>query len=128
MGAEAQAIATPARPAPYTSHSIETAAGRLHYLDYGSAGRPPMLCLHGGAANGHWFVNFGSYGQRAIAQRWADQLQPGAGRVVVSDVARDGGTLYRVRVVGLADRSAAEGVARKLESSHGLAKLWVGQE
>ncbi|HET7595897.1 MAG TPA: alpha/beta hydrolase [Burkholderiales bacterium] len=55
MGAEAQTIATPARPAPYTSHSIETAAGRLHYLDYGSAGRPPMLCLHGGAANGHWF-------------------------------------------------------------------------
>jgi pimeloyl-ACP methyl ester carboxylesterase len=28
---------------------------RLHYLDYGSAGKPPMLCIHGGGAHGHWF-------------------------------------------------------------------------
>ena len=28
---------------------------RLHYLDYGTAGRPPMLCIHGGGANAHWF-------------------------------------------------------------------------
>ena len=28
---------------------------RLHYLDYGTAGSTPMLCLHGGAVNAHWF-------------------------------------------------------------------------
>lgn len=28
---------------------------RLHYLDYGTAGRPAMLCVHGGAAHAHWF-------------------------------------------------------------------------
>lgn len=28
---------------------------RLHYLDYGTAGKPAMLCLHGGAAHAHWF-------------------------------------------------------------------------
>ena len=31
-------------------------------------------------------------------------------------------------VANATNTSAAEGVARKLESSHGLAKLWVGQE
>jgi len=43
------------QPAPYTSGYVETSATRLHYLDYGTAGRPAMLCLHGGAAHGHWF-------------------------------------------------------------------------
>jgi pimeloyl-ACP methyl ester carboxylesterase len=28
---------------------------RLHYLDYGTAGLPAMLCVHGGAAHAHWF-------------------------------------------------------------------------
>jgi len=32
------------------------AAGlKLHYLDYGTAGKPAMLCVHGGAAHAHWF-------------------------------------------------------------------------
>lgn len=43
------------RPAPFTSHFVEAGGLRLHYLDYGTAGRPPMLCLHGGAAHAHWF-------------------------------------------------------------------------
>jgi pimeloyl-ACP methyl ester carboxylesterase len=28
---------------------------KLHYLDYGTEGRPPMLCVHGGAAHAHWY-------------------------------------------------------------------------
>jgi esterase len=43
------------RPASYTSRFIQVGGLRLHYLDYGSAGRAPMLCLHGGAAHAHWF-------------------------------------------------------------------------
>ena len=43
------------RPAPYTSRFVEAGGLRLRYLDYGTAGRPPMLCLHGGAAHAHWF-------------------------------------------------------------------------
>jgi pimeloyl-ACP methyl ester carboxylesterase len=42
-------------PAPHTSHFVEAGGVRLHYLDYGSAGLPPMLCIHGGAAHAHWF-------------------------------------------------------------------------
>jgi len=45
----------PVAPAPYTSHSVQAGALKLHYLDYGTAGRPPMLCIHGGAAHAHWF-------------------------------------------------------------------------
>jgi pimeloyl-ACP methyl ester carboxylesterase len=42
-------------PAPYTSHFVQAGAVKLHYLDYGTAGLPPMLCIHGGAAHAHWF-------------------------------------------------------------------------
>ena len=43
------------KPAPYTDHFVEVAGLRLHYQDYGAAGKPPMLCVHGSAAHAHWF-------------------------------------------------------------------------
>jgi len=43
------------QPAPYTSRFVEAGGLRLHYQDYGTAGKPAMLCLHGGAAHAHWF-------------------------------------------------------------------------
>jgi pimeloyl-ACP methyl ester carboxylesterase len=46
------------QPASYTSHFIEVGGSRLHYLDYGTAGRSPILCVHGGAAHAHWFDFF----------------------------------------------------------------------
>ena len=42
-------------PRPYTSRFVEAGGLKLHYLDYGTAGLPPMLCVHGGAAHAHWF-------------------------------------------------------------------------
>jgi len=62
------------QPAPHTSGYVETGGPRLHYLDYGTAGRKPMLCVHGGAAHGHWFdfvaSGFtGDYHVRAVDQR-----------------------------------------------------------
>src|SRR6185436_14064168 len=44
-----------ATPAPFEDRYVEVGGVRLHYLDYGTAGRPPMLCIHGGAASAHWF-------------------------------------------------------------------------
>ena len=38
-----------------TSRFVEANGVKLHYLDYGTAGRPTMLCVHGGAAHAHWF-------------------------------------------------------------------------
>jgi pimeloyl-ACP methyl ester carboxylesterase len=43
------------QPAPYTSRTVQAGKLRLHYLDYGTEGSKPMLCVHGGAAHGHWF-------------------------------------------------------------------------
>jgi pimeloyl-ACP methyl ester carboxylesterase len=40
---------------PHTSRFVEAGEVKLHYLDYGTEGRPPMLCVHGGAAHAHWF-------------------------------------------------------------------------
>jgi len=42
-------------PAPFEDRYIEANGVRLHYLDYGTPGLPPMLCLHGGAVSAHWF-------------------------------------------------------------------------
>lgn len=43
------------QPAPYADRFVKAGALRLHYLDYGTTGRRPMLCVHGGAAHAHWF-------------------------------------------------------------------------
>jgi pimeloyl-ACP methyl ester carboxylesterase len=51
----AAAAAGALKPAPYTEHFVQAGDVKLHYLDYGTAGRPPMLCVHGGGAHGHWF-------------------------------------------------------------------------
>ena len=70
-------------PAAYTSKFVEAGGLKLHYLDYGTEGRKPMLCLHGGAAHAHWFdfvaSGFtGDYHVRALDLRghgdseWAD--------------------------------------------------------
>jgi len=41
--------------ASYTDGYVEAGGLKLHYADFGTAGRPAMLCIHGGAANTHWF-------------------------------------------------------------------------
>ena len=37
------------------SHFVKANGIELHYLDYGTVGQRPMLCVHGGAAHAHWF-------------------------------------------------------------------------
>ena len=46
---------TSGAPAPYEDRYVDAGGVRLHYLDYGTEGRPAMLCVHGGAASAHWF-------------------------------------------------------------------------
>lgn len=48
-------LQSPFAPAPYTEHFPTIDGLRLRLQDYGSAGKPAMLCLHGGAANAHWY-------------------------------------------------------------------------
>ncbi|MBI3964689.1 MAG: alpha/beta hydrolase [Chloroflexi bacterium] len=45
-------------PARFEDRYVEVGGLRLHYLDYGTAGKPLILCVHGGAAQGHWFDFF----------------------------------------------------------------------
>ena len=54
MSAEKNAQA-PLTPATYTEHFMEVAGLKLRLQDYGTTGEPAMLCLHGGAANAHWY-------------------------------------------------------------------------
>jgi len=43
------------QPAPYESKFVEVGGLKLHYQDFGTANKPAMVCVHGGAAHGHWF-------------------------------------------------------------------------
>ena len=53
--------ASPSLPQPssYTDRFVDAGGLKLHYQDFGKGhdteGRPVMLCMHGGAATGHWF-------------------------------------------------------------------------
>jgi pimeloyl-ACP methyl ester carboxylesterase len=42
-------------PAAYTDSFVDIDGARLHIQDYGASGKPPMLCVHGGGANAHWY-------------------------------------------------------------------------
>jgi pimeloyl-ACP methyl ester carboxylesterase len=42
-------------PAAYAEYFVPIATLDLHVQDYGVAGKPSILCVHGGAANAHWF-------------------------------------------------------------------------
>lgn len=108
--AVAKPAATPAKAAPAPAPARSPAAA-------------PVT-----ATTGEWFVNFGSYGQRAAAEDWARRLKPAAGDVIVAPSTRDGRTFYRVRVINLPDKTAAQQVAGKLEYTYGVSKLWVGQQ
>ncbi|MEE4144839.1 MAG: SPOR domain-containing protein [Halieaceae bacterium] len=79
-------------------------------------------------AGGDWFVNFSSYGQRSVAESWANKLKPSLGKVIVASAVKDGRTFYRVRVAGLADRAQAQEVAAELQAAHRVPPLWVGRE
>ena len=73
MPAETNSHNSP-QPAAYAESFVEIAGLRLRIQDYGTAGKPPMLCLHGGAANAHWydFVAHGfiaDYHMRAVDLR-----------------------------------------------------------
>jgi pimeloyl-ACP methyl ester carboxylesterase len=43
------------QPAPYSSKFVEVNGLKLHYLDYGTAGRQTVLCVHGGGGHAHWY-------------------------------------------------------------------------
>ncbi len=115
---EEPAVHTPAAPKPTVAKPLPPKP----------APKPAAKPTVATTSSGPWFVNFGSYASRNMAQTWASKLHPGAGKVIVAPNAKDGQTLYRVRVVGLADRGSAQEVARQLETQLRVAELWVGKE
>ena len=117
----------PATPQPATPQPAAPQPATPQPAAPQPAAPQPATPPTGGVGDNPWFVNFGSYSQRSAADNWAAKLQPQVGKVVVNSAEKDGRTFYRVRVVELPNRQAAEKVARALESEYGLSKLWVGK-
>ncbi len=113
------AIPKPAAPEPIASKSAATQP---------VASKPATGPSEPAASSGAWFVNFGTYASRSMAETWGSRLSPNAGKVIIAPYVKDGQTLYRVRVVKLASKGSAEEVARKLETELRMPKLWIGKE
>jgi SPOR domain len=79
------------------------------------------------ADKGQWFVNFGSYYNLFNAEELQEQLIPSFSKVDITKVPIDGGTLYRVRIIGIETRQEADELARQYEETSGQAKTWVGR-
>jgi cell division protein FtsN len=118
--------AKPVQPKP----SAPVAAKPVTPKPRPEATRPPPAAVQiaTDSAGVTWFVNFGSYGQRATAETWKTRLQPGSGQVIIAPSVKDGKTFYRVRVIDLTSRESADKVARSLEKEYGLPKLWIGKQ
>ncbi len=61
-------------PNLYQDRTLTLRGLRFHYLDWGSEGKPPFVCLHGGAQTAHSWDNFapvmqGDYHVYALDQR-----------------------------------------------------------
>ncbi|MDA9711244.1 SPOR domain-containing protein, partial [Luminiphilus sp.] len=75
---------------------------------------------------GEWFINIGAYASSQSAETWARRLENSGYDVSVTEIQTEGGTLNRVRLTGLDSKSAADAVARELETDYGTGPLWVG--
>jgi cell division septation protein DedD len=135
LKAQQAATPQPATPQPATPQPAtpKSAAAKVAPTKPAAAKAPtpapkPATSTTAAPGSGGWFVNFGSYNQRAVADEWANRLKPGAGRVVVATAEKGTQTFYRVRVVGLANRDQAEKISRQLQDKYGLSKLWVGEQ
>jgi len=88
----------------------------------------PNIASQASVGTGDWFVNVAAYSQSSAAQTWVDKITALIDETVISsEVTVNNKTLYRVRIVGLADRAAAQALAGRLEDTYSIGPLWVGK-
>ena len=76
---------------------------------------------------GEWFINIGAYANSQSAETWVLRLENSGYDVSVTEIqTAEGDTLNRVRLTGFDSKSAAQVVARELETDYGTGPLWVG--
>ncbi|MEP5765416.1 MAG: SPOR domain-containing protein [Halieaceae bacterium] len=75
-----------------------------------------------------WFVNLRSYRLEADARQWAAQLQDSPGTAQIVAVESNGGTMFRVRLPGFANKAEAQRWADKLRLQWGLSGPWISRD
>lgn len=124
--AAAKPVAAPAKAKPTPSKPVSKP--KVATAKPAAIVSKPASTSSAPAAAGTWFVNFGSYGNTAIAEDWRKKLKPEQGRVITAASAKGDRTYYRVRVVDLPDKATAQRIAKSLEQTFGVSKLWVGKQ
>lgn len=78
-------------------------------------------------SSGPWFVNVATYSQRATAETMVERLREGGRSAAIVPATIGDEPSYRVRVVDLPSRDAAQRAVRELESQLSLRGLWIGE-
>jgi pimeloyl-ACP methyl ester carboxylesterase len=96
---------------PFTDNEVHVDGAPIHYLAWGTAGRPGLVFVHGGGAHAHWWTHVAATfapGFRVVAidlsghgdssHRDAYDIEQWAGEVMA--VAADGGIVGKPVVIG----------------------------
>ncbi len=121
LESELEALRAAAAPAPAATQEATPASAAA------TAAAPRTPSAAETASESGWFVNFGSFSDRAVAQRWADEITVDGGTLRMQRVQSNGRTLYRVRVTAITSESEARRIARELEQRFSQQNLWVGR-
>ncbi len=91
------------------------------------APEPKPAPLQTGNTSGDWVVNIASYTRQKTATRYVAELQQAGISAEKVEVTVNGRHIHRVRVAGLATRSAARARAGALKQELGLPDIWIGK-
>jgi len=91
------------------------------------APEPKPAPLQSSNTAGDWVVNIASYTRQKTATRYVAELQQAGIPAEKVEVTVDGRHIHRVRVAGLATRSAARARAGALKQELGLPDIWIGK-
>lgn len=91
------------------------------------APEPKPAPLQTGNTTGDWVVNIASYTRQKTATRYVAELQQAGIPAEKVEVTVNGRHIHRVRVAGLATRSAARARAGALKQELGLPDIWIGK-
>ena len=100
------AAIAPAKPAPVVTNKPAVAAE--------APAIKPAASAAGESANTRWYLNAGSFSQKANAVALQDSLKQQGFAATLKEVASDKGTVYKVRVGPMLDKAKAQAVKAKL--------------
>jgi cell division protein FtsN len=121
------AVSPAPEPMPKTIAAVSPAPEPLPGTIAAVSPAPEPAPAQTNKAAGDWVVNIASYTRQKTATRYVTELQQAGIPAEQYEVTVDGRRIHRVRIAGLASRSAAKTRAGALKQELGLPDIWIGK-